>query len=359
MSKNNTEIQTQPQPLSPALMHAIPGFSTLVSIKLTEDLPAAQQTKVIGHALEVFHHASSMKASALAICLALYHCREAYGEGAVRGKSSKNGWNAFCEANFGQLGLSDGNFRAAVRAGEVMCTMQATNPEGAAIFSRLSRAALFALGDSPELASEVKLILENGDATSKDGEQSNLTAKEIKDLKESLRQQTESATSAEAELTKANDKIRAINELGAEVNKLLTEREDEVIQLRKQNFDLEKMAKTPVESLVPSLPKGVKNEAEMLASLNADIKEKQDKQKKIALEIDAANNRLTSTQRKLAAHDQTADAFKQFDSDISALLIKFPDVLMKMMTDTSKAAKESLTRIAEKLRTLATHIETT
>lgn len=359
MTKINTEIQTQAQPLSPALMHAIPGFSTLVSIKLTDDLPAEQQSTVIGHAIEVYHHAASMKASALAICLALYHCREAYGDGVARRNSSVNGWNAFCEANFGQLGLSDGNLRAAVRAGEVMCTMKANDPEGAAIFSRLSRAALFALGDSPELASEVKLLLENGDAASKNGEQSSLTAKEIRDLKESLRQQTESATSAEAELTKANDKIRAINVLGADVDQRLSEREDEVVMLKKKNFDLEKKAKTPVESLVPSLPKGVKNEAEMLAQLNADIKEKQDKLKQISQESDAVNNRLTTTQRKLAQHDQTADAFKQFDADISALLVKFPDVLIQKMTDTSNAVKDSLGRIAAKLRTLAAHIETT
>lgn len=352
MTKNNTEIQTFPTPNLPALHHAATGLSNLVTIKFTDNLPAEQKTTVIGYAVEVHHHAMGIKTSAMGICLALFRCREAYGEGESRASSSKNGWNAFCEANFAHLGLSDGNIRAAVRSGEILAKMQTAEPDGVAIFSRLSRAALFALGDTPEMMSEVKEILENNPKEAP-------TAKEIKDLKDSLRKQTESTLNSEAELAKAIEKIRQVNQNNADVNNMLVERENEVVTLKKQNFDLDKKAKTPVESLIPSLPKGVKNEAEMLDKLNADIKDKQNQQRLAAQEFDATTNKLSNVKRSLAQHEQTADALKQFETDISALLTKFPDVLLQTMTATSTAVKETIGRIAVKLHTLASHLETT
>ncbi|UUZ66282.1 hypothetical protein LP417_35290 (plasmid) [Polaromonas sp. P1-6] len=228
--------------------------------------------------------------------------------------------------------------------------MQKAEPDGAAIFSRLSRAALFALGDSPELVAEVKQILhENPDAAP--------TAAEIRSLRETLRIQTETSARTEAELSQAIAKLAAADEVAANVNTMLTERESQVISLRAANEELTKAAKTPVESLVPALPNGVKTEAELLERINTSIVDKKGALQKVEEQFQSSQDKLTTIQRTLAQHEQTADALQQLDADISAMLSKFPEVLLQKMQATSPAVKTALNKISVKLHTFANHID--
>ncbi|UUZ66283.1 hypothetical protein LP417_35295 (plasmid) [Polaromonas sp. P1-6] len=85
----------------------MPELLSPITIKFDEDWPAEQQSHVITRAVEVHQHAFAMQANAMGICLSLYRCREAYGNGISRGKSSKNGWGEFCQNNFAHLNLSE------------------------------------------------------------------------------------------------------------------------------------------------------------------------------------------------------------------------------------------------------------
>lgn len=344
------QLQTTPPNLHPAMLSSMPELFKPITITFDEELPAEQRSHVTTRAIEVHHHAFAIRANAMGICLSLYRCREAYGNGASRAKSSKNGWGEFCQKNFSHLNLSESNIRAAVRSGEILDKMQQAEPDGAAMFSRLSRAALFALGDSPELVAEVKQILyENPDDAP--------TAAEIKTLRESLRVQSESSGRAEAELAQAIQKLSAADIVTADVNHMLAERESEVVKLKAENADLKKAAMTPVESLVPALPKGVKTEAELLESINSSIVDKKGALQRVDLQFESAQGKLTALQRTLAQHEQTADAMAQLEADISSMISKYPDVLLQKMQDTSPAVKSALSKIAVKLHTLANHIE--
>jgi hypothetical protein len=325
-------------------------FQGDVSIRFEELLHPDDQSSVIKQAVQVHHHAGEMKRNAMGICLAFYRCREAFGRGAARSNSGPNGWGAFCAANFAELNLSEGNIRAAVRSGEILDKMLQVEPDGTAVFQRLSRAALFALGGSPELAGEVKqILLDNPDNV--------LTAAEIKDLKQTLRSQNESMATMQDELRQTTAQLTNLQVVSADVNGMLAERESQVVGLIARNDQLVKEAKTPVESLVPTLPPGVKSEAELLRQLNGDIEQKQNELQKVVIKVNAEEQKLARVQISLAVHTQEAGDLTKLEADLSAVINKYPEALFNRLDETTPVLRAAFSEFASRLRKLADLIQ--
>lgn len=313
-----------------------------IHIILDDGTPPDNQISIITSAVEVHQQAENLKKNALNLCVALYNCKTSYSR--VSGSSA--GWPAFCKRNFESIGLSDGNIRACIRTGEALVGFTNADPDALAAYSRLSRAALMALGETtPEIAEEVKLTLQMDPANAP-------TAKEIRTLNDTI----ESQRSA---LAQSEEAIRRANEYSADLNSRLSSTEDEVIALRTENAGLEKKVKTPVEALVPTLPKGVKTEADLLDSINKQIVEGKQQLDHTAKQSEVATKELTAIQRKLALATQQQATLDDLQNDLTAMLAKYPLALAEKMNAAAPDIKSRLKKIAADMRLFADQIDVT
>ncbi len=306
-----------------------------------EDFDERTATQVIRYAIEVHQFDLSIRTSARNLCVSLYRCRSSYIEGSKNKSSS--GWGSFCEKNFSSIGMSDGNIRAAVRTGEALVRHEEKHPEGIELFSRLSRAALFALGGNEDTLVTVQEVLAANP-------EANVTAADVRRLNEQLQEKT-------IALLETEKRMSAIEDTNVSLTQKLDERRTQVSDWRERAELAEQRAKTPVEAVVYKLPEGVKNEDELRHNLqreNASLKTEADR---LRSAVDRESIKLTEVQRTLGTAEQIKHVLVDLESEIQLLRAKFTRAMVERMTSGTPAVKERLKSIAAEFRAMASAID--
>lgn len=301
--------------------------------------------EVVTHTLQVFSAVETMRKSAVSMCISLKKLKESYTAARREANPERKsvGWEAFCKANFESLGLSQGQIRTAIRTGEMLINLQTNDPNSFAAMSRLSRAALFAVNASPETVPQISaMLIESPDST--------VTAKQVKELSETLAASEAQAAALKEQLEIAVQGKREAESVAADLNQRCLSAEEHIHSLRKQG-------NTPVDPPTHVLPPGIKNEQEALDSLNEKKSAAQQALSQTSAEVESAQRRLTDVQRRLDEHTSALDVISGLRKDVGALTKKYSLAMLQKTKDSSPNIQTKLRETGQLLRVLANQLE--
>jgi predicted nucleic acid-binding Zn-ribbon protein len=342
----------------------LPGH---IVIDANIELAAEQRDIVVAAGSRAQMHYVNMQKNAVEFCVALAETRQAHGE---------RGWHEFASRNFPRLSL--GNVRQCVRLGMQLVAMSEGTPEQRErlrLYCHLSQHALNMLIGAPE-ATHAKVTEElvayehtiSDPASATAGEAARPpTAKEIaewRDLETQAQRSREEAARLTAELGEARVRLdeatamvsrrdqerEDLERKSREQSKLLAAAESSILTLREQLATRE--SRTPVESIVHRLPKGVQTEEEALAAIRQQVSEATTRRDRLADELNNTQEALRNTQRELHNAKQTADLLAELRTDITKLLSKYPAALVAF-TEKKPEVRAARVEIAKGLRALA------
>jgi hypothetical protein len=311
-----------------------------------------ESAEVIGYASQAIHNMNEMRRNAMNMCIALAKCREAFARYPAESDGAGAGWEEFATKNFIPQGLTLRNVRSAVSAGKMLIDKQQSHPDIFKTFANLSRAALFALSDNQEVFEQTEILIKSSD-------ENRVTAAEIRELRAAIQINEANLSSTRNELLLTLKKAEASKASNSALNERLLDSEREIESLKDQNDELARRAKTPVESLVPTLPASVKSEAEFKAKLEDEIRNGQKTLDGVRTQTEKASEKLTAVQRKLQEQEQLSDVISSLRTDIANLLQKYSLALVKRITDSSPMTKSSLVEVSLGLHALADQISPT
>lgn len=301
----------------------------------------ASASSVIHHALQVHQFELAIRTSARLLCVAMYHCHEAYI--AASTGTNCNGWQDFCARNFARLRMSDGNIRAAVRTGSALVNHEKQYPEGIEFFDQMSRAALFAIGGNEQTLIAVQEVLQADPA-------GKITAEDVRRIAAELSSETIARLEAEK-------KLSAVEQTNVELCERLEERKTQAMRWKGIAEQAQIDAKTPVEAIKYALPKGVASEVELKETLTKENSELKDENERILSRLKQEGEKLQSLQRTLSLTEQSKVALDDLQADVSMMLAKYPKALAERMASVAPAIKEQFKAIAADLRSLAVALD--
>lgn len=302
------------------------------------------------HASNVLQQFIAMRRNALQMCVSLTRCKQAYDVAQSKKYPNRTrlGWEKFCDTNFKQLGLSLPKIRNCISIGSKLIDLQINNPKAFQNLERLSLSALLSIGQNDEIIGDVQVLLEQNP-------DEKITKSDILNLKELLREKDATLDQLRIALNRESENKKTIETVSADLNERLLMTESEVQRLKVENQGLVKQAATPVESLVPVLPKGVKNEAEYLDQLKTENQQKSSQLQKTNEDLLLAQEKLTGVQRLLAEQSHGIEVLEALVNDVKGMSDRHTQALLHKVNASPKT-KEKLNEIAKRLHFLADQI---
>lgn len=292
---------------------------------------------IVEHTVAVIQHLQAMHTNALQMCVRLYFLREEFS------KFPDGTWTEYCKKNFSHYGLSESGIRAAVRTGKNISrlTRDTGSDESLNVLSNLSRAALFAFGDAPEVIQE-KLLEEVAHVI----EERNGKAPGAEEIKRKIEELS-------LDLVEKDDLIKAKDGAIHRLNNALNARETECIEMRGEIDRLQKKMSNQAQAVVHQLPPGIKDAQDLKNQIEEEISRKRDElahaeAESLKLKEEIARQTKTAS---LRAHAQ--NALDALESDIKNLQMKYTEVLADKIRGADRNNQQTLDRLANCLRAMA------
>lgn len=316
---------------------------------------------ILNFAMSVVQNYINMRESALKLCVSLYNCRQEFEA------SGDSGWGAFCEKNFAQLGLSQGNIRSAVKAGRAIAhylTSLQERGESAELarLESMSRSALIVLGEAPD---DVRDELIQRVATAGEMRDNALSAREVEAELNRLRQEKAEAERGQAD---ANAKLSAMDQALNRMNGLVRDRETQVGALQSQIDALQHQVnqaakRTPVE-VVDADPQSKamvekrKQDEREIQNMQRQMGELQHELTKAEADLGQKKAELEKIARQAAMRKQSSDAIDELEVQIARMKAQWSDAYaQKIRSQDPHSYAPVLTRIANDLRFLADQLD--
>ncbi len=250
------------------------------------------------------------------------------------------GWPAWVNANFEHLGLSTGSINNAIRSGCLLHDLLAQKPESLRNLSKLSRAAIFTLGQGDyagEVVAEVTKVIETTGEVP--------TARHIQEMRDKIRTlEQKNAQLLDQASTSANNNRQVHERLAGQ----LLETEQLVIELREKNTELEKAVKTPVEAL--TLPKGFRTEQEAISALQSQKVNLQREVEQLGQRQRMLSTEVESSERRVEASRQSEKTIAALKAEIADLRLKFSGALLESLRLSSATSRTELADLAAAMR---------
>jgi hypothetical protein len=308
-----------------------------------------EQDHVIALTRSAIGYYRSATLSAAAMCITFYYLYQAFAKATHQPASDRlpggkrvhvYGWSEWVSANFEGLGLSRGNISNAIRSGAVLLHVMKDKPDAAKQLSKLSRAAIFALGlggSSTEIATEVAVVLEQGQE---------VTAKKITEMRQAMER-------LQAENSQLSEEARSHGKVQERISQQLLDAEQLTIELRERNADLERKAKTPVESVVHKLPPGAHSEQEAIEKLRAEKQHLERETSQAAKKVDELKTEAQLLERRAEASRQSDRTISSLKHEVGQVMLKYGGSLLESLSASSSATRTELKDIAASLRAWA------
>lgn len=341
--------ELEDKPLPPMAMDVMPSLMLqnlepiTVSVPSEIDLGADRDFVVeLTKASIGYHRAASV--SAAAMCISLYKLYAAFAQATGKrlstnweeGHSPVHGWPAWVSANFEHLGMSMNSIRKAIRSGRAMLSVIDQRPEAAANFAKLSKSAIFTLGNSqPEVAIEVAEILETGTDS--------LTAREIEEIRERLQR-------SEQEVMRMQHEQMVHAQATSRMAEQLRQSEQLTIELRDRNSELEIKLKTPVESIVQKLPPGVQTAQEAIDQLKTQRASVHRELEQSTKRLEQVRNEISALERKAEMNQSGEKSIQALKDEVADLMLKFSAPLISSLRKSSSMSRAELASVALAIR---------
>lgn len=335
-----------------ALVAAAPQQISMFGV----DEASERHQAIITHAIAAIQQYIQMRDSALRLCVSLYLCHQEFKN------SGETGWQAFCDANFAQLGLSQGNIRSAVKAGRAVSHYMATlkdRGEAAEVthLESMSRSALIVLGEAPD---DVRDELIDRVVNANEMHGSSMSAREVEQELARVRQEKLLAERGQAE---AIEKLSATDQALNRLNNLVRDRDNQVGALQSQidalQFQLRQAPKAP-DVVVEDPDPNTKAAQEARRNLERQVGELKHQLTQVEADLGREKAELDRLSRQAAMRKQSMSAIEELEQLVTRMKAQWSDAYaQKIRAQDVHTYGPILTRVANEMRFLADQLDPT
>ncbi|WP_234265103.1 hypothetical protein [Hydrogenophaga sp. NFH-34] len=308
----------------------------------------SSQQQIIASAIGAIEAWIQHAEAAVNVCIRLYQCREAFRQ------SGDEGWQKFCEANFSDLGMSQGHIRSCVSTGRAivnyMARIGAEGGKEISLLKDMSMSAVKVLGSAPD---EIQggLI----ERIAQQIEEKGGLAPTAKDVEAQLNEM-------KVELAQAQGKLSEKDQAIARIVNTLQDREAEMSTLRAKLDESNSRllaAKEQAVTVVDSDPtsKTLRDEIANLEHQREDIKRDLDRTQS---EFQRAKAAFEDVERKNREVRDAARAVDELQASLQTLRSVWSEAfLLKVKRVNPHQYGPMFTKIANELRELAEQLDPT